>query len=133
MSTHDQRGAIHWGRSWIDWDGEEFTLTVDHFLHPWPCVWLDGNLVDRIGHVFAHVDPRPDLRADVRSAVYRSSSVDPGQITFYGLPVAKWPPVDQFCAAVEQAADYAYEVARQVEAHVLPFEEAIRSREDPLE
>jgi hypothetical protein len=111
-----KRPEILWGRSRFSWDGEDLTLTVEHWFHPGPSRWLHLNLADRLE------DALDDdaFRADVTGAVWygdnepKSGVAQDGQLQITA-PKDAWSDPAELRAAVERAADEAYEESRKAD------------------
>jgi hypothetical protein len=107
------RPSIQWGTSGFEWDGEDLTLTVEHFLHPGPSAWLNLNLGNRIED-----ELDGDFIARVTGAVWYgdadpASGVEAEGTLRISAPAEAWSDPKALRDAVERAADEAYAASRK--------------------
>lgn len=131
MSYEGQRPVIQWGRLWVEWDGDTYTVSVTHFLPPWPSQRLASLALDNILDLFSG---SVDIAVEVVPAEWygpgdNASGVrETGEIRFIGL-TDDWPDPVALHDAVERAADQAWADARSADESSQTFLRALAATE----
>jgi hypothetical protein len=114
----EDRERLLWADAYVDWSGEDYTLTIPAQLDPWAARWLDRQLGARLGGI-----------AGAEAARGSAEAARPiGKVVIAGLS-ERWPDAAALREAVGQAVEDAYAAAGEARAHARSFEQLVQRRD----
>jgi hypothetical protein len=114
----DDRQRLVWADAYVDWSGEDFTLTIPAHLDPWAARWLDRQLAARLTGI-----------AGTETARATAEAARPvGKVVIAGL-TDRWPDAAALREAVGQAVDDAYAAAGEARERARGFERLVQARD----
>jgi hypothetical protein len=112
----EDRERLLWADAYVDWSGQDYTLTIPARLDPWAARWLDRQLGARVARIAegAHASAEAARPA--------------GRVVIGGLTEA-WPDAGALREAVGQAVEDAYAAAGAARDHARTFERLLQRRD----
>jgi hypothetical protein len=114
----EDRDRLVWADAYVDWTGEDFTLTIPAHLDPWAARWLDRQLDARLAGIAGTETARASAEA-ARPA---------GKVVIAGLS-ERWPDAAALREAVGRAVDDAYAAAGDAREQARGFERLVQARD----